>query len=84
MDGGFPIQCFLFILTRNLVVFIGKVKKMMSPRPWSIDENDPSIIYDADGFVIATNYTFLHVDDFERLCKIVNANDTIKRKQNEK
>jgi len=45
---------------------------MINPIPWKIDENDPSIIYDADGEVIAKDYKFLHVDDFETICNLVN------------
>lgn len=45
---------------------------MMSPRPWKLDEDDPSIIYDADGEIIAENYRFFHVDDFERLVNYIN------------
>ena len=42
---------------------------MKSPLPWKIDESDPSIIYDAHGDIIAEDYKFLHVDDFEAICK---------------
>ena len=45
---------------------------MMSPLPWTLDEGDPSIIYDSDGEIIAEDYKFLHVDDFEAICKLVN------------
>ncbi len=45
---------------------------MMSKFPWKLDENDPSIIYDADGDVIAKDYTFVHLDDFEGLVKLIN------------
>lgn len=43
---------------------------MMSPFPWILDENDPSIIYDADGDVVAANYRFINVDDFEGIVRI--------------
>ncbi len=42
---------------------------MKSPLPWKLDESDPSIIYDANGNIIAEDYKFLHVDDFEAVCK---------------
>ena len=42
---------------------------MISTLPWKLDESDPSIIYDANGNVIAEDYKFLHVDDFEAICK---------------
>jgi hypothetical protein len=45
---------------------------MTSKFPWRLDEEDPHIIYDADGEIIAKNYTFVHVDDFERICEMVN------------
>ena len=44
---------------------------MISPLPWTIDESDPSVIYDADGEAIAKDYKFLHVDDFEAICELV-------------
>ncbi len=50
---------------------------MMSPRPWKIDEVDPSAIRDATGEFIAENYTFLHVDDFESLVVLVNTNTNV-------
>lgn len=40
---------------------------MISPLPWHLDENGDKI-YDNDGNLIAENYTFLHVDDFEFIC----------------
>ncbi len=46
---------------------------MMSPFPWKLDENDPARIYDADGEIIAENYRFVHLDDFEGLVKLVNS-----------
>ena len=49
---------------------------MVSRLPWHLDENDPSIIYDARGNVIAKNYKFLHVDDFEAICKLVTCDST--------
>lgn len=45
---------------------------MISPLPWKLDENEPDTIYDADGEIIAKNYRFLHLDDFEGLVKMVN------------
>ncbi len=42
---------------------------MKSLLPWKLDEGDPSIIYDANGNIIAEDYKFLHVDDFEAICK---------------
>ena len=46
---------------------------MISPLPWKIDEVDPSIIYDVNGEIIAKNYTFIHVDDFEAICRLFNS-----------
>lgn len=43
---------------------------MVSPFPWKIDDDDASIVRDAEGTVIARNYQFLHVDDFEAIVKI--------------
>ena len=45
---------------------------MISPTPWRISTSNPSVIYDADDEIVAENYTFAHVDDFESLCKLVN------------
>ena len=45
---------------------------MINPLPWKLDEEDPSIIYDANGEIIAEDYRFLHVDDFEAICRLVN------------
>jgi len=53
---------------------------MTSPFPWKLDENDPAKICDADGEVIAEDYTFLHVDDFESLCRLVNAGSELEKK----
>ncbi len=50
---------------------------MINPLPWKLDEQDPSIIYDAEGEIIAKDYTFLHVDDFESICKLVNSSRAI-------
>jgi|GEM_PF-4231486 len=47
---------------------------MVSPLPWRLDENDPSIIYDANNEVIAKNYKFIHVDDFEAICRLIVKN----------
>ena len=44
---------------------------MTSKLPWHIDENDPSIIYAADGEIVAKDYTFVHVDDFEAICRLI-------------
>jgi len=44
---------------------------MISPLPWRLDENDPSIIYDANNEVIAKSYKFIHVDDFEAICRLI-------------
>lgn len=44
---------------------------MISPLPWRLDEEDPHIIYDADGEVIAEDYRFVHVDDFEAICRLI-------------
>ena len=41
---------------------------MISPKPWRLDKHDVSIIHDATGEVIARDYEFLHIDDFESLC----------------
>ncbi len=48
---------------------------MIGRLPWKIDEKDPSIIYDADDEIIAENYTFLHIDDFEAIVGLVNGPD---------
>ncbi len=45
---------------------------MMSPFPWKLD-GDGDKIYDADGEIIAENYRFVHLDDFEGLVKMVNS-----------
>jgi len=45
---------------------------MLSPRPWRLDDNDSAKIYDANGDVVAEDYRFLHVDDFEAICRSVN------------
>ena len=45
---------------------------MISKLPWRIDESDPSRIYDATGETIAKDYKFLHMDDFEAICKLIN------------
>lgn len=52
---------------------------MISPKPWKLDDHDPSIIYDANGDVIAMDYKFLHVDDFESLCRTDKLDDIIER-----
>lgn len=44
---------------------------MISPLFWKLNEDDPSIIYDADGEIIAKDYKFLHVDDFEAICELI-------------
>jgi len=46
---------------------------MISALPWKLDKHDPSVIYSADGDVIAQNYTFNNMDDFESICKMVNS-----------
>jgi len=46
---------------------------MINPLPWKLDEHNPSIIYSAEGDVIAKDYTFLNVDDFEGICDMVNS-----------
>ena len=43
---------------------------MVSPKPWRLDEDDPSKIYDAEGNMIAEDYRFLHIDDFEDICRL--------------
>lgn len=50
---------------------------MISPLPWKLNEEDPSIIYDAEGEIIAKDYRFLHLDDFESICRLFN-NETIR------
>ena len=45
---------------------------MISPMPWVYDVTDSSIIYDANGEIIAKDYKFLHIDDFEYICDFVN------------
>lgn len=45
---------------------------MISKLPWKINEENPSQIHDADNNLIADNYTFLHVDDFEAICKLMS------------
>ena len=52
---------------------------MKSPAPWKLDRNDPSIIYDANGNIIAEDYKFLHVDDFEAICKFHQNDDRIEQ-----
>ena len=46
---------------------------MISSMPWVFDETDTSTIYDANGEIIAKDYRFLHIDDFECICDFVNA-----------
>lgn len=46
---------------------------MISKLPWRLDEHGLKI-YDADGGVVAENYRFLHVDDFEAICRLINGN----------
>ena len=43
---------------------------MISKLPWKLDE-DGDKIYDADGNVIAEDYTFYHVDDYEAICNLI-------------
>lgn len=50
---------------------------MISILPWRLDENDPSVILDSDGDIVAKDYKFECVDDFERLPKLVNVNKNI-------
>ncbi len=45
---------------------------MLSPLPWKLDEHDPSKIYDANGKIIAEDYRFLHINDFERIPQIIS------------
>jgi hypothetical protein len=45
---------------------------MISSTPWKLDENDPAIIYYANGEIIAKDYKFEHIDDFEFICRAVN------------
>ena len=46
---------------------------MISKLPWFLGWN-PSFILDADGEVVAENYKFVHVDDFEYICKAMIIN----------
>jgi len=43
---------------------------MISKLPWRLDE-DGMIIYDADGEVVAEDYKFNHVDDYEAICNLI-------------
>ncbi len=45
---------------------------MVSSLPWKLDESDPSKIYDADDNIIAEDYKFIHVDDFEAICRLLS------------
>lgn len=45
---------------------------MVSPLPWKLDEHGQTI-FDAEGEVIAQDYRFRHVDDFEAICRLVNS-----------
>lgn len=45
---------------------------MISQFPWKLDEHDTSVIYDANGNIIAKDYKFIHMDDFEAICELVN------------
>jgi hypothetical protein len=45
---------------------------MISKLPWKLDTEDLSVIRDANGKIIAKDYRFLHVDDFERICDLIN------------
>jgi len=55
---------------------------MMHPLPWKIDDMDCGIIRDNDGEIIAENYKFIDLDDFEGLVKLVNLTINIKRGEN--
>lgn len=57
---------------------------MISPLPWKLDENDPSIIRDANGEIIADDYKFFHVDDFEAICHLINLGHKKERVKAEK
>ena len=46
---------------------------MINPLPWTLDEEDPATIYDADGEIVAKDYKFLHVDDFQAICKLITS-----------
>ena len=58
-----------------LTGYLGKENKMISPLPWTLDEHDPAKIFSAEGDVIAENYTFLDMDDFEAICELVNQSE---------
>ena len=44
---------------------------MISKLPWKLDEDDPSKIYSADGDIVAQDYTFVNMDDFEAICRLI-------------
>ena len=48
---------------------------MISALPWELDIEDPSRIISADGNVIAKDYRFLDMDDFEAICRLINAHE---------
>jgi len=58
---------------------------MINPLPWTMnDERDDSgIIRDANGEVIAKDYTFLNLDDFEAICEMVNESTSERAKSND-
>ena len=46
---------------------------MISKLPWKLN-GDGDKIYNADGELVAQDYKFEHVDDFEAICDLVNGN----------
>ena len=44
--------------------------KMISKLPWTLE--DSAKILSADGDIVAEDYTFKNMDDFEAICDIVN------------
>ena len=50
---------------------------MISKLPWRLDE-DGMIIYDAEGEIVAVNYRFNHVDDFEAICRLINEKEKLR------
>jgi hypothetical protein len=43
---------------------------MISSLPWRLTE-DGDKIYDADNNIIAKDYKFLHLDDFQSICRLI-------------
>ena len=54
---------------------------MISPLPWKIDpeQDDSGIIRDANNEIIAEDYTFKNLDDFEAIPELIQSDRLTKR-----